>query len=430
MRIKSFIASTVQEALTSVKREMGDSSIILETRNIEEGDIKSISGQTLVEVVAAENVIAKDEEQEQGQDQEQDQNMDQDQDPVREEDLNDGNKSQDGNSNLKSELPSQQTPDSVPADQNLPVEDLHELDQIVSEIENVTLADCLQSEGIIEMAGHRAEKSPVNIIDKKNCFLNKDWPEKSKELYKQLREQQVEKEHSRVLINEALCGLSTDDHERIDLQRMMVKECIIKKIKYHYTNTQDERKTMVFIGSAGSGKTSTISKLATDMKKRINKDILFISIRGNSVEKLKKTSDLIGATVRTVTTQQELREIIDKHGEASHIFIDTPAISILDDNTLMILKGYIDEIPNLETHLVVSATTRYVDIINIIKKVTFFPIDRLLFTKIDETNLYGTLFSVAMETQIPLSCITDGHDIPEDISPVTAEMVAKMVLGS
>jgi flagellar biosynthesis protein FlhF len=52
----------------------------------------------------------------------------------------------------------------------------------------------------------------------------------------------------------------------------------------------------------------------------------------------------------------------------------------------------------------------------------------LLFTKIDETNLYGTLFSAAMETQIPLSYITDGHDIPDDISPVTAKMVAEMVL--
>ena len=55
MRIKSFIAATVQEALKNVKREMGDASIILETRNIEEGDIKSKAGQTLVEVVAAEN---------------------------------------------------------------------------------------------------------------------------------------------------------------------------------------------------------------------------------------------------------------------------------------------------------------------------------------------------------------------------------------
>ena len=84
--------------------------------------------------------------------------------------------------------------------------------------------------------------------------------------------------------------------------------------------------------------------------------------------------------------------------------------------------------PNMETHLVVNATTRYVDIVNIIDKFAVFPIDRLLFTMVDETSLYGTLFSVAMETQIPLSCISDWQDIPEDIRPVTAKIVADMVL--
>ncbi len=413
MRIKSFIASTVQEALAGVRREMGESSIILETRNIEEGDIKSRSGQALVEIVAAENVIA----QEEGAS-----SSDQDADP------NDDNELTEETSNLKSELPSLQTLDSVPADQNLPAENLHALDQIGSEIGKVALADCLQPDDIIEMAGHRANKRPVNIIDIKSFHSDNNWPEKSKEIYKQLREQQVENEHSMLLINEALRGLSKDDYERIDLQRMMVKKCIAKIIKYHSANNQKQCKAMVFIGTAGTGKTTTILKLATDIKKRLNRDVLLVSIRGNSVERLKKTADLIGVTVRTVTTQQELREVIDKHGTSSHIFIDTPALNIFDDNTIMRLKEFIDEMPNLETHLVVSATTRYVDIINIVKKVAGFPINRLLFTKIDETNLYGTLFSVAMETQIPLSCITDGCEVPEDISPITAEMVAEMVL--
>ena len=71
MRIKSFIAATVQEALKSVKREMGDASIILETRNIEEGDIKSKAGQTLVEVIAAENSNGQDSNQNEEQKDEQ-----------------------------------------------------------------------------------------------------------------------------------------------------------------------------------------------------------------------------------------------------------------------------------------------------------------------------------------------------------------------
>ena len=97
MRIKSFIASTVQEALKSVKREMGDDSIILETRNIEEGDIKSMDGQELVEVVAAEynNVQSAD----QNEDQRDDQGV------------------QGGRGNLDSQSPDKNQPDTSPPDQ-------------------------------------------------------------------------------------------------------------------------------------------------------------------------------------------------------------------------------------------------------------------------------------------------------------------------
>ena len=101
MKIKSFIASTVQEALKSVKREMGDDSIILETRNIEEGDIKSRDGQTLVEVVAAENNNGKNTGQ----------NSDQN------EDQKDGQDVQDDRGNLNVQSPGQNPPDTSQSDQ-------------------------------------------------------------------------------------------------------------------------------------------------------------------------------------------------------------------------------------------------------------------------------------------------------------------------
>ena len=295
---------------------------------------------------------------------------------------------------------------------------------------NATLADHLLTEDLIEMAGYSSVEISEPLVHHQNYDSNGNWSETSEKLFKQLRIQQVEEEHSRLLINEVFCRLSKDESGRVDLHCKMLREGIIHKIKISdsFFNNQDECKTMVFIGAAGTGKTTTISKLASDTKKRSDKETLLISIRGNSAEKLKKAADRIGATLRTVTSNRELREIADKNEGSSHIFIDTPGISYLDDNALSGIKGFLDEVPNLETHLVVSATTRYADIINIINKFTVFPIHRLLFTKVDETSLYGTLFSVAMETQIPLSCISDGQDIPEDIRPVTTKMVADMVL--
>lgn len=522
MRIKSFIASTVQEALKDVKREMGDASIILETRNIEEGDIKSKVGQTLVEVIAAESSNGQNSDQNEEQKDEQkdeqelqgesadldlkspDQNLsdtsasdsqqsehyssamehkDISEDHTENVDLSDYIQSDKLSEPVESDLAESLGDFSVVAQSgkikqiskwivDSKVENsISHVDQDInnngdnakllssaldqsesapsgwfpsekyssekkqtrlpgSEDDNATLSDLLLAEDLIEIAGYNADEVSATFNHQQNSDSNGDWPELSNKLFKQLLLQQVEEEHSRLLIDEALCRLSKDECDKIDLHRQMLRESIIHKIKISdsSSNNQDQCKTMVFVGAAGTGKTTTILKLASDVKKMSDKKILLISIRGHSAERLKKTADRIGATLRTVTSHRELREIIESDEGSSYILIDTPGIGYRDDNALSGLKGYLDEMPNKETHLVVSAATRYADIINIVNKFTLFPIDRLHFTKVDETSLYGTIFSVAMETQIPLSCFSDGQEVPEDLRPVTAEMVADMVL--
>ncbi|GAX60030.1 flagellar biosynthetic protein FlhF [Candidatus Scalindua japonica] len=473
MKIKSFIASTVQEALKSVKREMGDASIILETRNIEEGDIKSKAGQVLVEVIAAENVN------------DQNPSSDLEQSEARKDDQGGQDDSGDIHSELSDHLHTGKLTgfeDTTPPDRlnhsshqvstgeggrvikwivdnKVKSSEPHlnhiirkdsgnsrlllvrnESKQLSAESQsglkypqmgNASLADHLLTADLIEMAGCSEDETPTTLVKQQYSDSNSfDWPGQSIGLFKQLRIQQVEDEHSRILINEVLDRLSKDEYDRMDLHCQMLRESIIHKIKISDSllNNQDECKTMVFLGAAGTGKTTTILKLASDTKKRSDKEILLLSIRGNSAGKLKQTADRIGVTFKTVTSPRELREIGDKYGGSSHIFIDTPGISYLDGNTLSNLKGLLDEIPDKETHLVVSATMRYADIINLINKFTPFPIQKLNFTRVDETSLYGTLFSVAMETQIPLSWITDGQEIPEDIRPVTTGIVADMIL--
>ncbi len=522
MRIKSFIAATVQEALKNVKREMGDASIILETRNIEEGDIKSRAGQTLVEVIAAENNKVQsgdqdsdqDEELEDGQDVQDDrgdsdsQSTDQNlfdistSEPQKSKRYSSVTEHEDvsedhmDNITLSDHLHSDKLAEpavSTPTDrlndvsdtaqsgkvrqvskwivdskdENLILHAVHDIknngdnSKLLSSAmnlsesspsgwfpsekyssvkkqanlprnvkDNATLSDHLLAGDLIEMAGYSADEISATFDHQQNCDSSGNWSEASEELFKQLRIQQVEEEHSRLLINEAMSRLSNDEYDKKEMNLRMLREGIIHKIKIpdSSSNAQKECKTMVFVGAAGTGKTTTILKLAYNMKKMSDKEILLISIRGHSAERLKKTADRIGATLRTVTSHSELRDVIGKDEGSSHIFVDTPGISYRDDNALSSVKGFLDEIPNKETHLVVSAPTRYVDIINIVNKFTLFPLHRLHFTKVDETCLYGTLFSVAMQTQIPLSCISDGQEVPEDLSSVTAEMLADMVL--
>ena len=430
MRIKSFIAPTVQEALAAVKRDMGDSSIILETRNIEEGDMKSESGQELVEVVAAENNYNRSTDQDKVQTQDKDQDSDQHQDQDAQSDSDYDSLDLDVSDRCQPHFPQseQQSPEACPHVPDL-VESVR-ANRPDSQMINNILSDHSLLEDLPETIDYSTEKQPTPLVLKQDSNLSDNWPEKSKELYKQLRAQQVEKEHSRILINEMLREVSRDESETPGLQRLKVQKSIINKIKVPTSNLNDHEtcKAMAFIGASGTGKTTTILKLASELKKSSDKNILLISIQGHSADKLHRHAKQIGATLRTATSHQELGRFRDEFGGTSHILIDTPGICHLDNNAILNLKEYTDEMPNLETQLVVSATTRYTDIMGLINKVTASSIHRLLFTRVDETDLYGTLFSVAMETQIPLSYITEGKEIPEDIRPVTAEMISEMVM--
>ena len=518
MRIKSFIAATVQEALKSVKREMGDASIILETRNIEEGDIKSRTGQTLVEVVAAESNSRQDEsqdsEQEDGEDVQKSSDGSDSQSPDKgapDTSLSDKQQSEQKSDVVGNMDVTEDYVDSVTLSDHLhsskkvepsgstPTDQLSEisnrsksgkagkvtkwtagskfgksLSHASNEIKNngdnskllssalnqtesstsgwspskkyssekkqttltrsendsAALSDHLLAEDLVEMAGYSVDERLAASDHQQDSSSGGDWPKASKELFNQLRLQQVEEEHTNLLINKVVSRLSNDEYNNMDLNVQMLREGIIQKIKITDSsfNNQNKSKIMVFVGAAGTGKTTTILKMASDKKKLSDKPILLISIRGHSAEKLKKTADRIGVTLRTVTSHRELKDIIEKYKSSSHIFIDTPGIGYRDENGLSGLKGFLDQVPNMETHLVVSAATRYADTINIINKFSLFPVQKLHFTKVDETCLYGTMLSVAMKTQIPLSCISDGQEVPEDLRQVTAEMVADMVL--
>ena len=359
MKIKSFIAHTVHEALSDIKREMGDSPLILETRCIDEGDIKGISGKKLVEIVVAENFNEKTIKEDQKR------------------------------------------------DNGL----------------NVNLPASLHSGGEMDYA----EINP--LLKQLNLSLDDSRSKAVGGLYHKLRSQQIEKEHAQVLIRETLNELGKDGLVKVDLQRRKIKEKIINKIKIADSSSGNGRmhNIMAFIGASGVGKTTAISKLASNARIYSDKDILLISVKGDSVEKLEKLAEVIGAAVEVVTTSQELRMIIDKHEKTSFIFIDTPGINYFNNVMLLELREYIQNMPNLETHLVVSATTRYVDIINALNNLSIMPVHRLLFTKTDETSAYGTLFSVAMATEIPLSYITDGQKVPGGIEPVTADAITKMI---
>jgi hypothetical protein len=81
------------------------------------------------------------------------------------------------------------------------------------------------------------------------------------------------------------------------------------------------------------------------------------------------------------------------------------------------MKNYFENMAEVEIHLVLSATTKEKDLFEIVSKLRDIPVHRVLFTKVDESNTFGNILNVLIRTKIPLSYLTRGRKVPDDIEP-------------
>jgi flagellar biosynthesis protein FlhF len=92
------------------------------------------------------------------------------------------------------------------------------------------------------------------------------------------------------------------------------------------------------------------------------------------------------------------------------------------------LKKYLETIDCLDIYLVVNATTKKRDMIRILNDYKVIPYTQLIITKIDETELPGTLINAAYVTGLPIAYITNGQDVPDDIEVASPELLTSFVM--
>ena len=193
----------------------------------------------------------------------------------------------------------------------------------------------------------------------------------------------------------------------------------------------EKTKIIALIGATGVGKTTTLAKLAARfvLEKEMNVALITAdTYRISAVEQLKTYSDIIGLTLETVYSPNDLKAAIDKHRDKQLILIDTAGRSQHNDFQLNELRELLAVDPNIEKHLVLSATTKYKDAVDIIRKFSLCAPDRVLFTKVDETSSIGTVVNLIHEYPIMLSYFTNGQSVPDDIITASSRGLAELLL--
>lgn len=198
------------------------------------------------------------------------------------------------------------------------------------------------------------------------------------------------------------------------------------------TATRGRRKVVALVGPTGVGKTTTIAKLAANFRLREGIRMGLVTVdtyRIAAVEQLRTYAEIIDLPMKVVTSPLEMRRALDELCGMDLVLIDTAGRSPRDELKIQELKSLLAEADVDEVHLVLSLTGSLRSIQATAEKFSAANTTALVLTKLDEAAGMGALLSVARKVGLPMSYLTTGQDVPDDIEPANASRMARLVLG-
>ena len=190
-----------------------------------------------------------------------------------------------------------------------------------------------------------------------------------------------------------------------------------------------------FIGPTGVGKTTTIAKIASKYEVEYDKKVAFITAdtyRIAATEQLQVYANILGAPMSIVYSKDELNDAIVKYADYDLIFVDTAGFSHKNEEQRKDVKTLIqgvDKKYKKEVYLVLSATTKYRDLVEIVDTYREISEYKLIFTKLDETTTYGNLLNIKLYSEAELSYVTNGQNVPDDLEVFDTQKIVKKLLG-
>lgn len=189
---------------------------------------------------------------------------------------------------------------------------------------------------------------------------------------------------------------------------------------------------VAFIGATGVGKTTTIAKLAAHFTLNEGKRLALIAsdtYRIAAVEQLKTYADILNIPIEVVYTPNELNKALAKYRNTDLILIDTAGRSPHNSEQIRELANFLNADSDINKYLVISATTNYKDLLQIIDKFSVCNPQNLIITKLDESVVMGNLYNVIYyNNHLNLSYVTNGQNVPDDIELFTSDKFIDYIL--
>jgi len=310
-----------------------------------------------------------------------------------------------------------------------------DFDEILQKVESIV------EEKLKTAVPHVAEP-PAYIESKKHIHYEelKEYTGEALDLIELLIDKGVDVEVAKKVLEPA-CGLDLETG-KMDLNEATFKEALIKGIKetinfiggFNIDKEVNTFKVIAFVGPTGVGKTTNLFKIASEfiLKKDLKVGVISTdTFKVGAIQQARYYANILNIPFFTIGDSKKLRKTLLELADIDVVLIDTVGRSHYDSWKLgeikEILRGGFDW---MEATLTISCNYNQEEALNIVNNYrSYFPVKSLFFTKIDETSKPGLLLNLPVKTGLPVSYISTGQRVPEDLEVLTPERMASYILG-
>ncbi len=193
------------------------------------------------------------------------------------------------------------------------------------------------------------------------------------------------------------------------------------------------KKIHCFVGTNAQGKTLTLVKIASHLVLNLKKSVLIISVDNSKIgarEQLKTYAQLLNASFVALENIDEWADVVQEINRVDYVLVDFPGSSLVHVNEIESMKQLLPPFPNQMTvHHVASLAGKDADIQRMAEKYLRIGIDDLIFTFLDQTQQYGTIFNVQQRLGLPVHSFGVGPKVPEDFELATKERIVDLILN-